>query len=825
MEFLDRALALHKQGYKVLPIKNGAKGPILSEWQNLRATPAIIEGWARNGYANGNVGILTKDTPAVDLDIYDKAMADAMEAWMLKEFGNGLLVRVGQAPKRLMLFRTRKPFKKMLVEYKNSDAKHRIEVLAHGQQFVAYGIHPGTQCEYEWTSFDEPLYTCAADLPELTEADIGLIFDKFESLAREAGWERVSRTDTMRGSGADGAAALERYKPRVQATLEEIRDILDYVPNKDADYDRYLDIGFALHHQFDGDEMGLKLWHEWAEQSDKYDPDDIARRWISMGHGPDTKTFATVKYWADQARKKEDKREWQIAITRIELAVDVDLLYNDIIPALAKMELDDTDKDQALQKIQIRIKELTQTKVRIASLEKRLKQARPKKQLVAADAPAWVRDWIYVQNGNCFYQLTQGTTLAPRAFDSTYGRMLLSDEDRATGNSFNGKASDAALNLYEIPTVYAQMYLPGEEPIVNLNGQRYVNTYNTRTTPVPKTPNCADDFRAIETVEKHFAVLFPDKRERDILLDYLAFTVQFPASKINWAILIQGVDGAGKSWMSDLMSAVLGGVHVASVPGAALKEKYTKWAEGKKLVFLEEVRMHGANKYEIIDRMKTIITNRSIAIRKMGSDLYEVVNVTNYILFTNYDDALPLDRNDRRYAVLRTAFLTKGSLQRFVERNPGYFDRLFQVLMWNVDVISDWLLKRQISPDFQEKGHAPDTDAKEMMREVHEGNSDVDYLDELVKEGADPEISDDVLNVSRLRSSGNFTMDQRALGHFLKQAGFIKVGRFRLQGRDSENVNYYTRNDDLFSGLSTPAKMQKLRDLIARVATDDGFGD
>lgn len=826
MSFLDRAMALHKQGYRVVPIKSGVKGPVLSEWEKLRATPAMIEGWARNGYANGNIGIITEETPAVDLDIYDAEIADAMEAWMIKEFGDDLMVRVGQAPKRLFVFRTNSPFKKMAVTYKQGKQRHQIEVLAHGQQFVAYGIHPDTEREYKWTSFDEPLQVKASSLPILTDADIGLIFDKFEALAKNAGWERVSRTDTMRGSDADGADALERYKPVVAMTVDQVRETLAYVPNDaSADYHKYLDIGFALHHQFDGDPTGLELWHEWASQSDAYDPADIAHRWPSMGHGPGTKTFATVVYWADQARKQEAQQEWAKTLNRIELAGDVDVIYNEIIPALAKMPLEDTELDQALQKIQGRLKELTGSKPRLASINKRLLNARPKKSLSKADAPAWVRDWIYVQNGNDFYNIRTGKTLAPRSFDSTYGRELLTDEDRATGNAFNGKASDAALNLYEIPTVYAPMYLPGEEQLVTLSGLTYVNTYNDRSVPAPKTPTTADDFLAIKTVERHFDVLFADPRERNIVLDFLAFTVQFPASKINWALLIQGVDGAGKSWMADMMAAVMGGNHTASVPGTALGEKNTKWAEGKKLVFIEEVRLHGPNKYEVIDKMKPYVTNRSISIRKMGLDWYETINVTNYIMFTNYDDALPIDRNDRRYAVLRTAFLTKGSLERFKEANPGYFEKLFEVLTWNVDVIRDWLLKRQISESFQEKGHAPETEAKDMMRETHENATDMELLEELIASGEHSEISEELLNPNVLRSGGNIIMESRVFGHFLKQAGFVKIGKYRVDGRDGENVTYYTRNDDLFNRLNTTQKILKIRELRDRKPLDDGFGD
>lgn len=823
--FVDRAMALQAQGYRVVPIKQGVKGPQIDGWQELRATPAMIEGWGRNGYANGNVGIITEDTPAVDIDIYDAEVADAMESWMLKEFGVDLMVRVGQAPKRLMMFRTRQPFKKMVCTYMAGSQRHQVEVLAHGQQFVAYGIHPDTKQPYTWTSIDEPVYVKSSLLPELTEGDIGLIFDKFEALAKAHGWTRKHRTDTLRTNDDNGDTALERYKPVVALTVDQVREHLAYVPNDNADYDRYLDIGFALHHQFAGDNTGLELWHEWARSSDKYDPADIAHRWPSMGHGPATKTFATVVYWADQARKQEAKNDWNKTLNRIELAADTDILYNEIIPSLAKMTLEDTEVDQALARIQMRLKELTGVKPRLASINKRLLAARPKRVVTKSEHPSWVRHWIYVQSEGVFFNTHTGKSLSSRSFDATYGRELLSDEDRATGNAFNGKASDTALNLYAIPTVYGRMYLPGNDQVVTVQGLDYVNTYSERHVPAPKTPNCAEDFKAIKTVERHFEILFPVAFERNIVLDYLAFTVQFPAEKINWALLIQGVDGAGKSWMADMMSAVMGGSHTTSVPGDSLKEKYTKFAEGKKLVFIEEVRMHGTNKYEIIDRMKPLVTNRSISIRKMGTDLYEIINVTNYIMFTNYDDALPIDRNDRRYAVLRTAFLTKGNLQRFKDENPDYFERLFEVLTWNIDVIRDWLLKRQISPDFEEKGHAPDTEAKDLMRETHEGTDDLDRLQQMIDEGDDPEVSDNVLNPGKLRAGGNIILDGRSFGHFLKQAGFVKIGKLRVHGRGGENITWYTRNENLFNGLSGSAKVRKILELIGEKKLDDGFGD
>src|SRR4051794_20872032 len=69
-------------------------------------------------------------------------------------------LRIGLAPKRLLVYRAEAPF----AGFK----RHPIEVLARGQQFVAFAIHPETGQPYQW-----PLESLAdidaSTLPEVTE--------------------------------------------------------------------------------------------------------------------------------------------------------------------------------------------------------------------------------------------------------------------------------------------------------------------------------------------------------------------------------------------------------------------------------------------------------------------------------------------------------------------------------------------------------------------------------------------------------------------------------------------------------------------------------
>ena len=50
--------------------------------------------------------------------------------------------------------------------------------------------------------------------------------------------------------------------------------------------------------------------------------------------------------------------------------------------------------------------------------------------------------------------------------------------------------------------------------------------------------------------------------------------------------------------------------------------------------------------------LKPFITNSMIQIEEKGRDHRTVPNFTNYLLLTNYKDALPITNDDRRFCVM-----------------------------------------------------------------------------------------------------------------------------------------------------------------------------
>jgi Bifunctional DNA primase/polymerase, N-terminal len=128
-------------GFQPIPV-NG-KAPVAHSWQNTSATVDTIEVWSRELPGATNTGILTKDTPAIDIDVYDCFAADELQklAWGMIDEEAHHLVRIGQAPKRALLFRTDAPFAKLATPvFISPDGKrHKVEVLCDGQQIVVNG--------------------------------------------------------------------------------------------------------------------------------------------------------------------------------------------------------------------------------------------------------------------------------------------------------------------------------------------------------------------------------------------------------------------------------------------------------------------------------------------------------------------------------------------------------------------------------------------------------------------------------------------------------------------------------------------------------------
>ena len=76
---------------------------------------------------------------------------------------------------------------------------------------------------------------------------------------------------------------LMTYEPRLGLTDDQIREALDVLPN-DLDYEHWLAVGMAIHHETDGE--GFELWEAWSARSPKHSTREHDQgKWDSFGKG------------------------------------------------------------------------------------------------------------------------------------------------------------------------------------------------------------------------------------------------------------------------------------------------------------------------------------------------------------------------------------------------------------------------------------------------------------------------------------------------------------------------------------------------------------
>ena len=204
-------LQLRAGGFSPLPL-NG-KRPLMEGWARLGdVTEHEIRRWTRIRPAETNTGVLTRTSPAFDIDILDPEAAEAVERLARERFEeSGVFpVRFGNLPKRAILFRCDEPFEKIAVELVGPSGAdgEKLEFLANGQQLVVDGTHPDTRGPYSWQG-GRPGDIRRADLALTDRAQAQALHDAAVALLiRDFGYRPKAKTKANKATNGAGQGDL-----------------------------------------------------------------------------------------------------------------------------------------------------------------------------------------------------------------------------------------------------------------------------------------------------------------------------------------------------------------------------------------------------------------------------------------------------------------------------------------------------------------------------------------------------------------------------------------------------------------------------------------
>lgn len=608
----------------------------------------------------------------------------------------------------------------------------------------------------------------------------------------------VDVDDDFDVSGDDDLEMAIAEQP-LDITDEAVVQYLKYYPAVDADYSDWIMVGAALHHQFKGGDKGYELWLAWSKRDKgRFDLHEMQAKWRSFGNSSRMVTFASVIFKAKQAGGIEHEvvnevgevstqfealmseaaevvslseyRSFKDKVSGIPSAI----LPNDLRSMLAQQVVSGFGKREGITKTDIK------------------KAIAPRTTVVNDDGgevvvPEWLDGWVYIETSAEFHDTALNYSIKREAFNAKFDR----EPDCLAADT---NASTFALVLRPIPTVVDKMYWPSADRIFQFEGKAMLNSYTP--SGVEPCSEIDDDAQSvIDLFLAHLAFTLADEREQTILLDWMTFVVQNAGKRINWALLLQGAQGTGKTYFINVLQLVLGH-NVANLDPTSISGRFTGWAHGSLVLGIEEIRISGTNKYEVLDRMKPFITNKTVMIEEKGRDHRTVPNFTNYFPITNHRDALPIGYGDRRWCILEGKIQSEDELFEALGGVTGvdaYFDKLFTETNRRADALARFLKTREISARFNPDGRAPHTNARDNMIQLAV-SPERTLVEDAIHSHECGVVSDGVLDVSHLKNLCEMEGDElpygRKLSAILVDMGYSQIPNRRVKIAKTRKYHY-----------------------------------
>lgn len=218
-----------------------------------------------------------------------------------------------------------------------------------------------------------------------------------------------------------------------------------------------------------------------------------------------------------------------------------------------------------------------------------------------------------------------------------------------------------------IKLIYNINYSPTEDKFLTLDNKRFFNIYKKSNLLSLELPEVSDfDFKHIK--ELILNLCENNDEYYNWFVQWLAFQIQNPTSKLSTAVIFQGDQGTGKGVLKTHILDSIYGQNCQEINQTHLESSFNEYLLGKQIIVANEV-MHNENRLTLPNILKNLVTDEFITIqRKFRKDLV-IRNYTHWIFCTNSDNPIKIEEGDRRYSVFKSKKLKGGGVkaQKFVK--------------------------------------------------------------------------------------------------------------------------------------------------------------
>jgi hypothetical protein len=356
---------------------------------------------------------------------------------------------------------------------------------------------------------------------------------------------------------------------------------------------------------------------------------------------------------------------------------------------------------------------------------------KPGSCLTVQETIEFLKDFRYVHDMKAM-QFPDGTVARKEQFDDIIGGGV------TYALSYAGEATDSAWKAFHqnkfatrFPRVDRQYFNPQHEPnsIRTYYGRTEVNSYF----PVDIPRKRGDPAPFLDLLHR----MLPVGNDANILLWYMAACVQNLGKKFAWCPFIQGTRGNGKTTVGRIMEYCMSYQYTHWAKADQLGEKFNAFLYGRLFIIIDE--MYADDRKEFEEILKQLVTARRLEVRPMYGEKAMRDMVFNMMLFSNYQNGVRIDPDERRYAAFFCAQQTKADKLRDGMTN-AYFKALNAWLEHDgFAIVYDYLLTLEIPDEYNPAVDclvAPETSSTELAATASLGGAEQEIL-EAIKQGVE----------------------------------------------------------------------------------------